>query len=189
MPKATTLTETNLIEQEINPTPFPTTHINGTTKTNKEWCDALEDAKMYKERVEQLERQRDYFSEMYDQEVRKRCALGKENIDLEKLNASARSLAKNMREQKDWLEKVLEREQRSHETTKRQLHQTLQNYEEAMQKLLQMDSKWDDLWHLVLELSKDRGKLPCSTESWTRHQHDDLIEVVDQFLQDTGSIK
>lgn len=190
MPKATTLTDTNLIEQEINPTDaFPTTHINGITKTNDEWCKAVRDAEEFGERVEELEKVRDKFHEMYDSEVQRRYVLGKENLDLEKLNSNLRGIAANAVDQEKWLKRVNEDRRRENATLQRQLDQTLLKVEELHKEKRYMESKWDDLWHLVLELSKDRGKLPCSTESWTHHQTEELIDVVDQFLQDTGGIK
>ena len=204
MPKATTLTETNLIEQEINPTDaFPTTHINGITKTNDEWCKAVRDAEKFGERVEELEKVRDTFSQMYDNEVQRRYVLGKENLDLEKHNSNLRGVAANAVDREKWLWRVNEDRKRENATIQRQLDQTLEkveelhkeqreaqeNYEEALRELVQMESKFDDLRHLVLELSKDRAKLPDESESWTHHQQLELIEVVDQFLQDAGSIK
>ncbi len=190
MPKATTLTETNLIEQEINPTDaFPTTHINGITKTNDEWCKAVRDAEKFGERVEELEKVRDTFSQMYDNEVQRRYVLGKENLDLEKHNSNLRGVAANAVDREKWLYRVNEDRRRENATIQRQLDQTLLKVEELHKENRYMESKFDDLRHLVLELSKDRAKLPDESESWTHHQQLELIEVVDQFLQDAGSIK
>lgn len=156
MPKATTLTETNLIAEKINPTEaFSSTNINGITKTNDEWCKALTDAKLFGERVKELQRLRDKYIDMYDNEVEMRYKLGQENTQLVKYNAGLRGLTAHTHEQKEWLEKVNERRQKENANLQRRLDQTLEkveklleenrqlraNYDHAMDKLLEKDSK------------------------------------------------